>query len=144
MMWQPGPRRWAACWPTPGCEPSCARAAGHGPGYLPGRRRHARRWRCTRLSPEAVLHVVFDGRTIADHFPGIGRYAYNLARALLALSAPPWLTILHDPRQPNTRFDLARLAQSPGASLVPAAAPVFGLSTQWRLPAQLRGLGGQV
>jgi alpha-1,3-rhamnosyl/mannosyltransferase len=90
------------------------------------------------------LRVIFDGRTIADHFPGIGRYAYNLARALLELPAPPELTILYDPHQPNTRFDLAPLAQSPVARLVPAAASVFGLSTQWRLPAQLRRLGSEV
>jgi glycosyltransferase involved in cell wall biosynthesis len=90
------------------------------------------------------LHVIFDGRTIADHFPGIGRYAYNLARALLERPGPPELTILHDPRQPNTRFDLARLSQSPGARLVAAAAPIFAVSTQWRLPAQLRNLGGEV
>jgi len=28
------------------------------------------------------MRVGIDGRYIADHYPGIGRYAYNLIRAL--------------------------------------------------------------
>jgi alpha-1,3-rhamnosyl/mannosyltransferase len=90
------------------------------------------------------LRVVFDGRTIGDHFPGIGRYAYNLARALVELPARPELIILYDPKLPNTRYDLSRLGLLPGAELVPAAAPAFSIATQWRVKAQVRRLGGDV
>jgi glycosyltransferase involved in cell wall biosynthesis len=83
------------------------------------------------------LRVAFDGRTIGDHFPGIGRYAFNLARALVERPNPPELTLLNDPRQRNTRFDLESLA---GAKI--AAAPsVFSPAAQWRIPPQLRRSG---
>ncbi|MEP7359497.1 MAG: glycosyltransferase, partial [Anaerolineales bacterium] len=80
------------------------------------------------------MRVAFDGRAIGDHFPGIGRYAYNLARALLNAPHPPALTIFDDPRQPRTRFDLSQLSP---AQFIPSAS-VFALSAQWRLPRQLR------
>ena len=84
--------------------------------------------------PEAAVRVGFDGRTLGDHFPGIGRYAYNLARALLERPSQPELTLFYDPGQAHTRFDPASL---PGAKLV-VAAPAFALLAQWRLPRQLR------
>lgn len=56
------------------------------------------------------MNVVFDARVIQDHFPGIGRYAFNLLAALTgALEAGDSLTVLHDPTAANTRHDLAAL-----------------------------------
>lgn len=56
------------------------------------------------------MNVVFDARVIQDHFPGIGRYAFNLLAELPgALEAGDALTVLHDPTTANTRFDLAAL-----------------------------------
>jgi glycosyltransferase involved in cell wall biosynthesis len=48
---------------------------------------------------------VFDARVIQDHFPGIGRVALNLLRALPAqLRADERLIVLHDPSAKNTRL----------------------------------------
>ena len=85
------------------------------------------------------MRLVLDGRTISDHFPGIGRYTFNLAGALAELLPPDdELTLLHDPRQPNTRFDLAQLASHEQLRLVEIRANNFSLSEQWRVRAALR------
>ncbi|MFC1466787.1 MAG: glycosyltransferase family 4 protein [Candidatus Brachytrichaceae bacterium NZ_4S206] len=56
------------------------------------------------------MNVVFDARVIQDHFPGIGRYAFNLLAELPgALEAGDALTVLHDPTVANTRYGLAAL-----------------------------------
>ncbi len=87
------------------------------------------------------MRVVLDGRTIADHFPGIGRYTFNLAGALAELLPPgDELLVLYDPRQTNTRFDLSQLATHAPLRLVEVQAGNFSLSEQWRVPALLRGL----
>ncbi|MBI4771577.1 MAG: glycosyltransferase family 1 protein, partial [Chloroflexi bacterium] len=42
------------------------------------------------------MRFILDARTATPHFPGIGRYVANLARALLPLLAPdalPTLTV---------------------------------------------------
>jgi glycosyltransferase involved in cell wall biosynthesis len=91
------------------------------------------------------VRVVLDGRTISDHFPGIGRYTFNLAGALAqALPADDELLVLHNPAQTNTRFDLAALAAHPSLRLVPTDVPNFALREQWLLPALLRRLGADV
>lgn len=91
------------------------------------------------------VRIVLDGRTIADHFPGIGRYTFNLAQALAkVLPAGDELTLLHDPRQPNTRYDLAALAAQPGLRLVEVRARNFSLVEQWRVPVALRRLKSSV
>ena len=81
------------------------------------------------------MRVMLDGRTIQDHFPGIGRYVYNLALALAGGPIELWL--LHDPAQANTRFDLGRL-EAAGARLVPIAARNFSPAEQWRVPDALQ------
>ncbi len=87
------------------------------------------------------MRIVLDGRTIADHFPGIGRYTFNLAGALAPLlSAGDELMVLHDRRQANTRFELAALTQHPNVRLIEINAPNFSLAEQWRVPARLRQL----
>jgi glycosyltransferase involved in cell wall biosynthesis len=91
------------------------------------------------------VRIVLDGRTIADHFPGIGRYTFNLAGALARCLAPgDELVLLHNPRQPNTRFALAALAERSRLRLLPVSARNFSLAEQWRLPGLLRQLNATV
>ena len=98
--------------------------------------------------PLAPLRVALDGRVIGDHFPGIGRYAYQLADALGALAAGEAvdleLLLLHLPGQRDARFELQSLTRWPALRLVPVRAPVFGLASQWRIPRLLRREQAQV
>lgn len=71
---------------------------------------------------------VFDARVIQDHFPGIGRCALNLLRALPAHLQPnERIVALHDPTAKNTRlpFDPASGAWSAALSFVEYRQPVF-------------------
>lgn len=91
------------------------------------------------------MRIVLDGRTIADHFPGIGRYTYNLASALADdLSPADELVLLHDSRRLNTHFDLAALGAHANLRLFDVQARIFSVAEQLRLPAQLRRLGATV
>ncbi len=86
----------------------------------------------------------FDARTATDHFPGIGRYAFHLARALDALLRDDErLAVLYAP-SPSAW----KLAVCPNewraASCVPVSASPFSLSQQWRLPRLLHTLGAHV
>ena len=78
---------------------------------------------------------ILDARTATPHFPGIGRYVTNLARALVPLLAPAErLTILHDPLYPIA------LPSSDAVRTVPVAASPFSLRQQWIVPRLLRDL----
>ncbi len=55
-----------------------------------------------------MLRVLFDGRVLNDHFPGIGRYAFHLLEALVARD-DVHITLLLNPNSVNTRFALASL-----------------------------------
>jgi glycosyltransferase involved in cell wall biosynthesis len=90
------------------------------------------------------MRVAFDGRTICDHFPGIGRYAYNLASALARTRPELELHLLYHPGQPNTRYPLEALRAQANVRLVPVDAPNFAPSEQWRLPGVVRATGAQV
>ncbi|MBC8159575.1 MAG: glycosyltransferase family 4 protein, partial [Roseiflexaceae bacterium] len=90
------------------------------------------------------MNIAIDARYVADHFPGIGRYTYNLIRALAELKTPHQLHVLHNPALRNTRFDLESLATLPGLQLVPTAARTFSLAEQARIPALLRRLRADV
>jgi glycosyltransferase involved in cell wall biosynthesis len=70
------------------------------------------------------VRVVLDGRYIQDHFPGIARYTYNLARAL-GTTVGGELTLLVDPVAPNRHYDLGALARTTGLRLRPGPAGVF-------------------
>ncbi len=93
------------------------------------------------------MRIVLDGRAIHDHFPGIGRYTYNLAAALpgaLAQALPgARLTLLHHPRQPNTRYVVAALAVR-GVEIVACEAANFSLAEQWWVPRTLGRLGASL
>jgi glycosyltransferase involved in cell wall biosynthesis len=84
-------------------------------------------------------HYVLDTRTATPHFPGIGRYVTNLARALVPyLNADEHLTILHDPAYP---FDLPS-----NTTLYTLAVDVspFSPRQQWVIPRLLRRLNADV
>ncbi len=86
------------------------------------------------------MRLLFDARTLQDHFPGIGRYVFNLLRAL----APLWegeIWVLYCPDALNTRFDLAALAQHPNLHPIPVAVPVFHWREQTDLPRLIGVIG---
>lgn len=73
---------------------------------------------------------VFDGRTMQDHYPGIGRYAYNLARALVDTFPDHRMRLLLDPRAANRRFNLLELSTRPNVEAIPIRATVFSPAEQ--------------
>ncbi|MGC9350201.1 MAG: glycosyltransferase family 4 protein [Anaerolineae bacterium] len=80
-------------------------------------------------------HYVLDARTAAPHFPGIGRYVTNLARALVPLLAPDErLSVIFDPAHPLS------LPDDLGAHVIPATASPFSLRQQLTIPRLLRAL----
>ena len=78
-------------------------------------------------------HYILDARTATPHFPGIGRYVTNLARALVPLlTSDERLTVLHDPAYPIT------LPPSDAVRTIPLAVSPFALAQQWIIPRLLR------
>ncbi|MDH7488132.1 MAG: glycosyltransferase family 1 protein [Anaerolineae bacterium] len=87
------------------------------------------------------MRIAIDGRYVQDHFPGIGRYTYNLVRALSALGESAEWLVITNPRLPNTRYDLAALAAQPGVRLVACDVGTFSLQEQTTLPREVARLG---
>jgi len=86
------------------------------------------------------MRICLDARTAGDHFPGIGRYTVNLARALAALVAgEDRLALLRDPR-PASPWDLGPVANGPVEIWDVPVSP-FSLHQQWQLPPLLRRRG---
>jgi glycosyltransferase involved in cell wall biosynthesis len=87
-------------------------------------------------------HYILDARTATPHFPGIGRYVTNLARALMPLLTPDErLTILYDPAHP------INLPPSDAVRTVPLAVSPFSLAQQWAVPRLMRSFharGGDI
>ena len=83
------------------------------------------------------MHVVFDARSITDHYPGIGRYGSGLTHAL-ARRDDVHLTLLVDPRATNTFHSLPDVERVP----VPHSPARFG--QQWVVPRLLRRLQADV
>lgn len=81
-----------------------------------------------------------DARSIQDAYPGIGRYAYNLVRALPPLLEDDTLVVLHDPSAPNTRHDLEGLRDSPQVEWAACPVPIRSWREQAQVPAQARRL----
>lgn len=63
------------------------------------------------------MRIGVDGRYIADHYPGIGRYTFSLLEALSRLAADVTFVIAVQPGQPNSRYDLGQLATRPNIRL---------------------------
>ncbi|MCA9873491.1 MAG: glycosyltransferase family 4 protein [Anaerolineales bacterium] len=83
-----------------------------------------------------------DARTATDHFPGIGRYVSNLARALPpVLASDERLILLRDPTRPS-RWQLP--APSAQVAWVETAVSPFSLSQQWQIPKLLREVGADL
>ena len=76
------------------------------------------------------MYFLLDGRHIQDHFPGIGRYVFNLAQGLARVVEDERVRILFNPGTRNTRFDLASLASSGSVELVPVGASTWSLREQ--------------
>lgn len=72
----------------------------------------------------SAFNIIFDGRFIADHFPGIGRYSYNLLQALLSIEPGLRIAMIYQPGQRNTRHDLGMLIRQGVKLLVVDAAPL--------------------
>ncbi len=88
-----------------------------------------------------MTRIALDGRYIQDHFPGIGRYTYELARCLPPL-APDWeFLLLSDPHAVNTRFGWEALVRWPNMRRIPVEASPFGAQHQWAVPRLLRRHG---
>ena len=81
------------------------------------------------------MRVAIDGRTIQDHFPGIGRYVYNLAGALPAGADDLEIVLLYDPTHPSSRFDLHALDH---VQLAPVPMSPFSWRSQFAIPRLLR------
>ena len=93
------------------------------------------------------LTYILDARTATPHFPGIGRYVTNLARALVPLLTPDErLTVLLRPGLPDQPAAVGRRSYDPARCLAVFAAPAmdhpapaaqFRMSAEWavQLPA---------
>lgn len=79
------------------------------------------------------MRIGIDGRYITNHFPGIGRYTYNLARKLPELAPDTDFVLLHDPRLPNTRYDVEQLAGQDNLRLMSVDIPTRSLQEQYQL-----------
>ena len=84
------------------------------------------------------MRIVIDARYVNDHFPGIGRYVYNLLLALGELDQPHSFVVLYNPALTNTRYDMAALAHSPTLRLVATRLRPFSAGEQLALPRMLR------
>jgi alpha-1,3-rhamnosyl/mannosyltransferase len=83
------------------------------------------------------MKLCLDGRTITTHFPGIGRYTFNLTRRLTQLlNKDEQLILLRNPTWPSL-WDLTALA-SKQVEVVDIPVSPFSLRQQWGIPHLLR------
>jgi alpha-1,3-rhamnosyl/mannosyltransferase len=73
---------------------------------------------------------ILDARSMQDHFPGIGRYAFHLARALAHYFPQDTFRLLYNARAINSRFDLRALWARPNVERVAVNAKYFSLAEQ--------------
>ena len=86
-----------------------------------------------------IVNYCFDARASTTHFPGIGRYVFNLLRAMgPMLKDDEELTVLWDPNE-TSHWNLSTL-QSGRIQLVAARVSPFSLFQLWILPNLLRRL----
>ncbi len=86
------------------------------------------------------MRIGIDGRYIEDHFPGIGRYTYNLINKIPEIAPEADFLVFHDPRLLNTRYDVEDLARHPNLQLVSVDVPTLSLKEQHRLPSLAKSL----
>ena len=86
----------------------------------------------------AIVRIVIDARYVNDHFPGIGRYVYNLLLALGEMDQPHSFAVLYNPALTNTRYDMVALARFPALRLVATRLRPFSAGEQLALPRMLR------
>jgi glycosyltransferase involved in cell wall biosynthesis len=77
-----------------------------------------------------TMRIAIDGRYIQDHFPGIGRYAYSLIRAMAAASPESEFLLYYNPAAPNHRFDIQGLI-APNVRLQESNLDVFSPRNLW-------------
>lgn len=80
------------------------------------------------------MQYAIDGRYIQDHFPGIGRYTYNLIDAFARVAPDEKFVVFHNPALSNTRYAIAALARYPNVELRQVDVPTFSLREQFQLP----------
>jgi glycosyltransferase involved in cell wall biosynthesis len=78
-----------------------------------------------------MARFILDGRHIQDHFPGIGRYLFNLVSALSHIAPEENLRVIYDPSLINTRYDLASLASSSNVEVLPVGARTWSIHEQF-------------
>ncbi|MCB9134157.1 MAG: glycosyltransferase family 4 protein [Anaerolineales bacterium] len=84
------------------------------------------------------MRFCLDARTATDHFPGIGRYVSNLARAMVdQLAGGEELIVFHDPAQAS-RWTLP--ASRAGVKVIETPVSPFGFVQQTAIPRLLRGV----
>ena len=86
------------------------------------------------------MRIVIDGRYINDNFPGIGRYTYNLIRALGLLDTGDEFIILINSKLSNRRFDINAIGDLPGCHLVDCGVSRFLPAELLQLPKVIRRL----
>ncbi len=84
------------------------------------------------------MRIGIDGRYIADHFPGIGRYVYNLVKALSRVAPDDELMVATHPGLPNSRYDLKELAAASNIRLEVLEARARSATEQVRWPLAAR------
>jgi glycosyltransferase involved in cell wall biosynthesis len=85
------------------------------------------------------MRLVLDARTATEHFPGIGRYVFNLAQAIIPLlSKDERLILLRDPTR-SSPWDPTALAGE-WVQMVDVPISPFSLHQQWIVPRLLRRL----
>ncbi len=84
------------------------------------------------------MRIAIDARYVSDHFPGIGRYVYNLLLALAELDQRHTFAVLYNTALPNTRYDLAMLARHLPIRLVATNLRPFTIAEQTVIPRMLR------
>lgn len=94
----------------------------------------SRPWGMSMAGIGIRMRIGLDGRYIRDHFPGIGRYVYNLACALADAAPTARLVILLNQGQVNTRYDLAALGYRPNVEWAMVSAPPFSVREHVELP----------
>jgi len=83
------------------------------------------------------MRAILDARTVNDHYPGIGRYTFELARALAPLTD---LVLLINPLQASQELDLRSL----NAERIAVPRTPRSLQQQWVVPAHVRRARGDI